>query len=87
LNYGNIKYNCIEDGEGVRIAVFVSGCRNHCKGCFQPQTWDFDFGNPFTEEVQSKVFKELKKRQTGRFATEDMLMRLRWESGMTFKSI
>lgn len=63
MNYGNIKYNCIEDGEGVRIAVFVSGCRNHCKGCFQPQTWDFEFGNPFTDDVQSKVFKELKKRQ------------------------
>ena len=52
MNYGNIKYNDIADGEGVRTTLFVSGCTNRCKGCFQPETWDFHYGEPFTPEVE-----------------------------------
>ena len=43
-HYGEIKNNDIANGEGVRVTLFVSGCTNRCKNCFQPQTWDFEFG-------------------------------------------
>ena len=58
MYYGEIKNCDIANGTGVRISIFVSGCRNHCKGCFQPQTWDFSFGKPFTEETQ-RLFGEI----------------------------
>lgn len=59
MNYGNIKYYDIADGEWVRTALFVSGCTNRCKGCFQPETWDFDYGQPFTEEVGDRILASL----------------------------
>ena len=59
MNYANIKYYDIADGEGVRTTLFVSGCTNRCKGCFQPQTWDFSYGKPFTEAVQKKLLESL----------------------------
>ena len=46
MNYGEIKFNDIANGEGVRTSLFVSGCRHHCKNCFNEQTWDFAFGQP-----------------------------------------
>lgn len=55
MNYGNIKNCDIANGEGVRVTLFVSGCTNHCKGCFQPQTWDFNFGEEFTPAVENKI--------------------------------
>ena len=61
MNYGEIKKCDIADGPGVRVTLFVSGCTNHCKGCFQPQTWDFDFGRPFTAETEQIIFDELDK--------------------------
>lgn len=48
MNYGRIKKTDIANGPGVRVSLFVSGCRNHCKGCFQPETWDFNYGEEFT---------------------------------------
>lgn len=59
MNYANIKYYDIADGEGVRTTLFVSGCTNHCKGCFQPETWDFGYGKPFTEAVQNQILESL----------------------------
>ena len=59
MNYGNIKYFDIADGEGVRTTLFVSGCTHHCKGCFQPETWDFDYGEPFTNEVAERIFESV----------------------------
>lgn len=59
MNYGQIKYYDIANGEGVRVSLFVSGCRNHCKGCFQPETWDFNYGKPFTREVQCMLYGEI----------------------------
>ncbi|MBQ3417637.1 MAG: anaerobic ribonucleoside-triphosphate reductase activating protein [Ruminococcus sp.] len=59
MNYGNIKYFDIADGEGVRTTLFVSGCTNRCKGCFQPETWDFNYGEPFTKEVEDKILDSL----------------------------
>ena len=59
MHYGAIKKNDIANGEGIRTTVFVSGCRNRCKGCFQPETWDFNYGTPFTEETEKEIFKTL----------------------------
>ena len=60
MHYSSIKDCDIANGIGVRITLFVSGCTNHCKNCFQPQTWDFDFGEPFTEETEEKLLEMLK---------------------------
>lgn len=59
MKYGNIKYYATEDGIGCRTVLFVSGCRHHCKGCFQPQTWDFSYGDDFTEETENTILKSL----------------------------
>ncbi len=60
MKYAGIKYCDIANGTGVRTVLFVSGCRNHCKGCFQPETWDFDYGEEFTEEIQKQLLDSLK---------------------------
>ena len=60
MNYCNIKYCDIANGEGVRTTLFVSGCTNHCEECFQPETWNFDYGEPFTEAVEGKILDSLK---------------------------
>ena len=59
MYYGTIKNCDIANGEGVRVSLFVSGCTNHCKNCFQPQTWDFCYGQPFTEETAEELFSLL----------------------------
>jgi len=55
MHYGEIKNCDIANGEGVRISLFVSGCTNHCENCFQPQTWDFNYGTPFTKETEDEL--------------------------------
>lgn len=59
MYYGNIKYYDIANGEGVRTSLFVSGCTHHCKGCFNQETWDFCYGQPYTKEVENKIIKSL----------------------------
>ncbi len=59
MNYGAIKEFDVADGLGVRVSLFVSGCRNACQGCFQPQTWNFDFGEEFTEETENRIIKAM----------------------------
>lgn len=59
MHYGNIKDLDIANGPGCRVSLFVSGCRNHCKGCFQPETWDFNYGKEFTSETLSKLMRLL----------------------------
>lgn len=59
MNYGAIKYCDIANGAGVRTSLFVSGCTHHCKGCFQPETWDFSFGEAFDENVQKAILESL----------------------------
>ena len=59
MNYSAIKYCDIANGTGVRTVLFVSGCRNHCKGCFQPETWDFAHGEPFTPAVEEALLASL----------------------------
>lgn len=59
MNYGAIKSPDIANGPGCRVSLFVSGCRHHCKGCFQPETWDFNFGSPYTEEIKNSILQKL----------------------------
>lgn len=59
MNFAKIKYYDVSNGPGVRTSLYVSGCRNHCKNCFNPETWDFAFGEPFTKEVEDKIIKSL----------------------------
>lgn len=59
MNYAGIKFCDIANGKGCRTVLFVSGCRNACKGCFQPQTWDFLYGQEFDETVQKEILKSL----------------------------
>ena len=59
MYYGEIKNCDIANGEGVRVTLFVSGCTNRCKNCFQPQTWAFDYGQPFTAETEEALLQML----------------------------
>ena len=60
MNYGEIKKVDIANGEGVRVSLFVSGCTHHCKDCFNPEAWDFDYGQPFDKPVRNEVFASCK---------------------------
>lgn len=59
MNYASIRTCDIANGEGVRVSLFVSGCTHHCKGCFNPDQWDFAFGEPFTKKVEDGILKAL----------------------------
>ena len=59
MNYCNIKKFDIANGEGVRTTLFVSGCTNKCEGCFQPETWDFEYGQRFTKETEDEIISSL----------------------------
>lgn len=59
MYYGNIKPCSIENGPGVRVSFFVSGCRHHCKDCFSPQTWNFTYGNEYTEDTKNEIISLL----------------------------
>lgn len=61
MYYGKIIETDIANGSGVRVSLFVSGCRNHCKKCFQPETWDFKYGQPYTEETEKYIVALLSK--------------------------
>lgn len=60
MHYGAIKKSDIANGEGVRTSLFVSGCRNMCKNCFNRETWAFDYGEPFTETVAEEIYDTFK---------------------------
>ena len=55
MYYGTVKKFDVANGEGIRTSLFVSGCTNRCKNCFQPETWAFDYGRPFTDEVAEDI--------------------------------
>ena len=60
MHYGKIKLNDIANGEGIRVSLFVSGCTNHCKQCFNPETWNFEYGTPYTEQTEQYILDNLK---------------------------
>lgn len=59
MYYGNIKNYDVADGEGVRVTLFVSGCTNKCEGCFQKETWDFCYGQPYTKDTEDTLIDML----------------------------
>lgn len=59
MHYAAIKMPDIANGTGVRVSLFVSGCRNRCPGCFQPETWSFDYGEPYTEATEKVLLDAL----------------------------
>ena len=59
MNYGAIKKRDIANGIGVRVSLFVSGCTHHCKGCFNADTWDFGYGEPYTAAVEEEILEML----------------------------
>ena len=62
MNYAEIKKNDIANGEGVRTSLFVSGCRNRCKNCFNAVTWDFLYGKPFDQAVEDDIIASTRPR-------------------------
>lgn len=69
MHYGEIIFNDTVNGKGIRLSLFVSGCNHHCKGCFQPETWDPNYGKEFTEETLNLILDELQNE---------------WYDGITF---
>ena len=61
MHIGEILTADTANGTGVRLSIFVSGCTNHCKGCFQPQTWDFEYGKLYTYSIEKFILEELSK--------------------------
>lgn len=59
MKYADIKTVDVANGKGVRVSLFVSGCNHHCKGCFNSQAWDFNYGNDFTEKQIDQIINEL----------------------------
>ena len=59
MNYAEIKNLDIANGPGLRVSLFVSGCTHHCKGCFNPESWDFNYGQPFTEATEEELLSLL----------------------------
>ena len=60
MHYGAIKNFDVADGLGVRVSLFVSGCRNCCPGCFNEATWDFSYGQKFTKETEKQIIEALR---------------------------
>ena len=61
MHIGEILTADTANGTGIRLSIFVSGCTKHCKGCFQPQTWDFEYGKLYTESIEKFILEELSK--------------------------
>ena len=59
MNYADIKQYDVANGPGIRISLFVSGCNHHCKGCFNKEAWDFNYGTPFTDATIDTIIKYL----------------------------
>ena len=60
MHYATIKNNDIANGPGVRVSLFVSGCTHRCPGCFNEVAWDFNYGQPFTQQTIDEILKMLK---------------------------
>ena len=58
MYYSKIKFNDVANGPGLRVSLFTSGCKHHCKGCFQPETWNFTNGELFTLDTQKFIIEK-----------------------------
>ena len=61
MYFGAVLTDDMANGPGVRLSLFVSGCTNRCKGCFQPETWDFCYGKEYTKEIEDYLLEEFSK--------------------------
>ena len=61
MKYGKIEKTDILDGQGVRVSLYVSGCRNHCKGCHNAVACNFNYGNEYTQETKEEILNEVGK--------------------------
>lgn len=68
MRYAVIRPLDVSNGEGVGVSLFIQGCSIHCKGCFQPETWDFEGGKLYTQEIQNKILELLKPSYIQRFS-------------------
>ncbi len=59
MNYAEIKKYDVANGPGVRVSLFVSGCRHRCPGCFNAEAWDFEAGRPYTKETEQEILSAL----------------------------
>ena len=59
MNYATIKKTDVANGPGIRVSLFVSGCTHRCKGCFNSEAWDFDYGRPYTPETEEEILEAL----------------------------
>lgn len=59
MYYADIKIIDVANGPGVRVSLFVSGCTHHCKGCFNPETWDFKYGKEYTKDIEDEIIEYL----------------------------
>ena len=60
MNYANLKPLDVSNGSGIRVSLFVSGCRHHCPDCFNPESWDFHYGTPFDAAAEDAVLRALR---------------------------
>ncbi len=60
MNYAAIKKHDVANGPGIRTSLFVSGCTHHCKGCFNKEAWDFNYGSPFTTSIMYDILEAVK---------------------------
>lgn len=60
MNYSILREFDVANGPGIRVSLFVSGCHHHCKGCFNAETWDFNYGQPFTEDTIDTILQYMK---------------------------
>ena len=61
MNYGNIKFYDIANGEGIRTSLFVSGCPIHCPGCFNQEAQDYNYGQPYTNQTHNTILEQISK--------------------------
>ena len=59
MNFATIKKYDVANGPGVRVSLFVSGCTHRCKGCFNAEAWDFDYGQPYAEKTEEEILSAL----------------------------
>ena len=59
MNYADIKTHDVANGPGIRVSLFVSGCTHHCKNCFNQETWDPEYGTPYTKETEDRILELL----------------------------
>ena len=60
MNYAKIRKCDVANGPGVRVSLFVSGCNHHCKNCFNPEAWNFNYGEEFTKKEEEQIIEDLK---------------------------